>query len=94
MGTVVFPNADLKLYLDASSQERAMRRYKQLKEKGNDVSLAQVVEELTKRDDRDKQRLYAPLKPADDAVIIDTDSLNIVQVFDNVLELARKKGFA
>ncbi|WP_133129655.1 (d)CMP kinase [Legionella yabuuchiae] len=87
MGTVVFPNADLKLYLYASAEERAFRRYKQLKEKENDVSLAQVVEELQKRDERDKNRSHSPLKPADDAVLIDTTRLNIAQVFDNVLHL-------
>jgi len=87
MGTVVFPNAILKIYLYASAEERAQRRYLQLKEKGIDVSLAQVVEELVRRDARDTARLHSPLVAAADAVPIDTTGLTIVQVFKNVLEL-------
>ncbi|KGP64452.1 cytidylate kinase [Legionella norrlandica] len=87
MGTVVFPNAILKVYLYASAEERANRRYLQLKENGINVSLAQVVEELAKRDARDTERTHAPLKPAEDAVLIDTTGLTIVQVFNNVLKL-------
>ncbi|GGI77849.1 (d)CMP kinase [Legionella impletisoli] len=91
MGTVVFPEADLKLYLYASAEERAYRRYKQLKDKGNNVSLAQVVEELQKRDERDTARSHSPLKPAENSVLIDTTRLNIVQVFNNVLQLALQR---
>ena len=87
MGTVVFPQAVLKIFLDANEEERANRRYLQLKEKENNVSLAQVVEELVKRDTRDTARSVAPLKPADDAIKIDTTGLTIVQVFNHVLEL-------
>lgn len=87
MGTVVFPNAILKVFLYASEAERANRRYLQLNEKGNNVSLAQVVEELAIRDKRDTARQHAPLKAADDAVLIDTTGLTIVQVFQNVLHL-------
>jgi cytidylate kinase len=87
MGTVVFPNAFFKIFLYASEEERANRRYLQLKEKQINVSLAQVVEELAKRDSRDTGRTYAPLKAADDAIKIDTTRLSIVQVFNNVLEL-------
>ncbi len=87
MGTVVFPDAFLKIFLYADEQERANRRYLQLKEKGNNVSLAQVVEELVKRDTRDTARTHAPLKPAEDAVQIDTTRLTIVQVFNTVLKL-------
>ncbi|WP_058535276.1 (d)CMP kinase [Legionella saoudiensis] len=87
MGTVVFPDAVLKIFLYADEQERANRRYLQLKEKGNNVSLAQVVEELVKRDTRDTARTHAPLKPAEDAVQIDTTRLTIVQVFNTVLKL-------
>lgn len=87
MGTVVFPNAILKVYLYASAEERANRRYLQLKDNGINVSLAQVVEELAKRDARDTARTHAPLKPAEDAVLIDTTGLTIVQVFNNVLKL-------
>lgn len=91
MGTVVFPNADLKIYLDATPEERAKRRYLQLKDKGNDVSLAQVVEDLAKRDAKDMARKHAPLKPAADAVKIDTTDLSIVQVFNHVLKLVDKR---
>lgn len=87
MGTVVFPDAVLKIYLYASEQARAMRRYLQLKEKDNHVNLAQVVDELTTRDARDMARLHAPLKPADDAVHIDTTDLTIEEVFQRVLTL-------
>ncbi len=87
MGTVVFPDAVLKIYLYASAEERARRRYLQLKDSGNDVRLPQVVEELAKRDARDTQRTHAPLKPAQDSVQIDTTGLTIVQVFEKVLQL-------
>jgi cytidylate kinase len=87
MGTVVFPGAILKIFLYASEEERANRRYLQLKEKGINVSLAQVVEELVKRDVRDTARMHSPLKPATDAVQIDTTRLSIVQAFNNVLNL-------
>lgn len=87
MGTVVFPDAFLKIYLYASAEERARRRYLQLKDSGNDARLSQVVEELAKRDTRDTSREHAPLKPAPDAVQIDTTGLTIVQVFNKVLQL-------
>ena len=91
MGTIVFPEAALKIYLDANTEERAYRRYLQLKDSGNNASLAQVVEELVKRDARDTQRAHSPLKPADDAVRLDTTGLSIVQVFNNVLQLATQR---
>lgn len=90
MGTVVFPEAILKIYLFASAETRAERRFFQLKEKGINVSLAQVIDELAKRDARDMGRQYAPLKAADDAVLLDTTGLTIVQVFNNVLMLIDK----
>ena len=90
MGTVVFPDAILKIYLYASTEERAARRYLQLKKNGNDDSLAQVVDELVKRDARDTERAYSPLMPAKDAVQIDTTGLSIDQVFASVLQLADK----
>lgn len=93
MGTVVFPDAALKLFLYASEAERAQRRYFQLKEKGIDVSLAQVIDELAKRDKRDTERSHAPLKPAEDAVLVDTTGLTIVQVFNNVLKLVDAHTF-
>jgi len=85
MGTVVFPQAVLKIYLTASAQERAQRRYKQLKDKGMGANLSSLVEELRLRDDRDMNRQTAPLKPASDAIIIDTTSLDIEQVTDEVM---------
>ncbi|TAL61326.1 MAG: (d)CMP kinase [Legionella sp.] len=91
MGTVVFPNAILKVFLYASAEERAKRRYLQLKDKGINVTLAQVVEELLKRDTRDTARAHAPLKPADDAVEIDTTGLSITQVLAKVLELLKPR---
>lgn len=93
MGTVVFPKARLKIYLYASTEERAARRFLQLKQTGNNASLAEVVDELAKRDARDTARTHSPLKPAEDAVQIDTTGLTIVQVFDNVLQLADKRLF-
>lgn len=91
MGTVVFPDADLKIFLYASDEERINRRYLQLKEKGNDVSLAQVADELIKRDKRDKKRDHSPLKPAENAVFVDTTRSNVVQVFDYVLKLVKEQ---
>jgi len=85
MGTVVFPQAKLKIYLTASAEERAQRRYKQLKEKGIDANLSSLVEELRLRDERDMNRQTAPLKPASDAIIIDTSLLNIEQVTNEVM---------
>jgi len=85
MGTVVFPKAVLKIYLTASAEERAQRRYKQLKDKGIDANLSSLVEELRIRDDRDMNRKTAPLKPASDAIIIDTTELDIKQVTDEVM---------
>lgn len=93
MGTVVFPDAILKIYLYASAEERASRRYFQLKERGIDASLAEVVDELAKRDARDTARLHAPLKPAEDAALIDTTGLTIVQVFNSILKLIDERLF-
>ena len=84
MGTVVFPDAGVKIYLTASADERAQRRYKQLKEKGFDVNLAQLSVEITERDARDSQRTVSPLRPADDATIIDTTNLSIEDVIHRV----------
>lgn len=90
MGTVVFPEAILKIYLEASAEERAQRRYQQLKEKGFNASLAQVVDELASRDARDISRIHAPLKPASDAIFINTTGLTITQTFKKVLKLVQK----
>lgn len=94
MGTVIFPDADLKIYLTASPEERALRRFNQLKEKGISVTLGSLIEELRERDRRDSERLVAPLKPADDAVCINTDRLTIEQVVEAILvEIDQKKAF-
>lgn len=91
MGTVVFPQAELKIYLDASQSIRAERRYKQLKEKGINVNLRDVLEDLTERDRRDRLRVVAPLKPAKDAVTIDTSQMTIEQVLDRILKEAETR---
>jgi len=85
MGTVIFPDATAKVFLTASAEERARRRYKQLKEKGVSVTLDGLLREILARDARDAQRAVAPLRPADDAVLIDTTGLDIDQVVARVL---------
>lgn len=90
MGTVVFPDADVKIFLIASPEERARRRYNQLKEKEISVNLSDLIEELRERDHRDVQRTHAPLRPADDAISIDTDQLSIQQVVERVMSVVRK----
>ena len=85
MGTVIFPDASHKVFLTASADERAERRYKQLKEKGVSVTLAGLLREILARDARDANRAVAPLRPADDAVCIDTTGLGIDAVVERVL---------
>ena len=87
MGTVIFPDAQYKVFLTASAGERAKRRYKQLKEKGLDVTLASLLREIEARDARDASRAVAPLKPAADAVVVDTTGMSIGQVVAKVLSL-------
>ncbi|NOQ77470.1 MAG: (d)CMP kinase [Methylococcaceae bacterium] len=87
MGTVVFPEAENKVFLTASAEERASRRYKQLKEKGIDANLAQITKEIEARDRRDQDRAAAPLKAADDALFIDSSNLSIDQVIEEVMNL-------
>jgi CMP/dCMP kinase len=94
MGTVVFPSAALKIFLTASADERALRRYNQLKDKGSGVSLAALSREIAERDERDTRRSVAPLKPADDAIVVDSTSLDIDQVVEQVVRLARERGLA
>jgi cytidylate kinase len=91
MGTVVFPAAPLKIFLTASAEERARRRHKQLKEKGLTVNIADLSREIRERDLRDSSRPVAPLRPAEDAVILDSTGLGIEQVVDAVLALARRR---
>ena len=92
MGTVVFPQAALKIYLTASIEERAQRRYKELLEKGEDVSLPALIEQVRSRDERDMGRDASPLKPAEGAVQLDTSELSIQDVMDTVLNLTVVKG--
>ena len=84
MGTMVFPDAPYKIFLNASAEERAKRRHKQLKEKGIESNLAGLVAEISERDQRDRQRTVAPLRPADDAIELDSTSLGIDDVFHRV----------
>ena len=91
MGTVVFPEAGLKVFLTATAQERAERRHKQLKEQGNSVSIATLSRAIEERDRRDRTRAVAPLIPADDAVELDTTSLGIREVVEKVLNMVRIK---
>lgn len=94
MGTVVFPDAELKIFLTASSEERARRRFNQLKDQGINVNLSDLIKELRERDRRDQERTVAPLKPAQDAVRIDTDFLSIEQVVERIVsEIKGKKAF-
>ena len=92
MGTVVFPHAELKIYLTASTEERAQRRYKELLEKGEDVSLHALIEQVRSRDERDMGRDASPLKPAEGAVQLDTSELSVQDVMDTVLNLTVVKG--
>ncbi|MBE7926801.1 MULTISPECIES: (d)CMP kinase [Pseudomonadaceae] len=94
MGTVVFPDATLKIFLTASAEERARRRFLQLKAKGDDVNLASLLDEIRARDERDTQRAVAPLKPADDAIQLDSTALTIEQVLGQILSEVDKRDFA
>ncbi len=88
IGTVVFPEANIKIFLDASLQERARRRYAELQQRGEaDVSLARTLQEMAERDRRDSQRAHAPLRPAADAVRLDTTALTQAAVVDSLAEL-------
>ena len=87
MGTVVFPDAPLKIYLTASEDERARRRFVELNERGLDVTLSGLLQDIQARDERDMNRTVAPLVPADDAIEIDTSELSAQQVFDKVITL-------
>lgn len=88
MGTVVFPNAPVKIFLTASAEERANRRYKQLREKGIDVSLSVLAKDIAERDERDAKRQAAPLSPAVDAVVLETTGLSIDAVRERALAIA------
>lgn len=92
MGSVIFPNAILKIFLTASAETRAQRRYKQLLEKGENVTLRALVNEIEERDRRDRERSASPLVAAVDAFELDSTSLTIEQVVSQVVELWRKKS--
>jgi cytidylate kinase len=92
MGTVVFPAASLKVFLSASAEERAERRYKQLKEKGIDVSLRDLSRDIALRDRRDASRPVAPLVPAADARVIDSTTMTAVEVADRILKWLQEAG--
>jgi cytidylate kinase len=92
MGTVVFPGAELKIFLTASALERAERRYKQLIAKGENVSLPRLLEDIQERDARDSSRAVAPLVPAEDAIVIDSTAVPIEDVFAQVMQKVREKG--
>ena len=91
MGTVVFPDAPVKIFLDASPEERAQRRMLQLQESGFSVNFDRLLAEIKERDDRDRNRAIAPLVPAADALVLDSTQLSIEQVIDQALEYARTK---
>lgn len=92
MGTVVFPQAPLKIFLTASLEERARRRYNQLKQKGSDASLSALSREIAERDERDVHRAAAPLIAARDAVVIDSSGLDVAAVLAQVIELGRQRA--
>ncbi|MDD7425998.1 MAG: (d)CMP kinase, partial [[Actinobacillus] rossii] len=91
MGTVVFPNAEVKLFLDASAEERAKRRFKQLQSKGINGNFDQILAEIKERDFRDRNRPVAPLKPADDALLLDSTELSIEEVIAQALQFIESK---
>ena len=92
IGTVVFPNAQLKIFLTASVEERALRRYKELVAKGQDVDLAQLKEDIASRDKQDSERAISPLRQAEDALLLDTSDMNIEQVTTRILQLVEERA--
>jgi len=92
MGTVIFPEAPVKVFLTASAQERADRRYKQLKSKGLSASLSNILTDIQNRDERDENRTVAPLKPSEDALVIDCTHMSILDVEQKILTFIHSKG--
>ena len=90
IGTVVLPDAQVKIFLTASPEERAMRRYKELIEKGSNVDYKEVLEDLIQRDYNDSHREIAPLKPAEDGVILDTTGLNLEESIDEIIKIIKE----
>jgi cytidylate kinase len=93
MGTVVFPNADVKIFLTASAEARAQRRFEQLKQKGYDVTLPRLLSDIQARDERDSNRSVAPLLAADDALLLDSTTMDVVQVLDKAKNFIESKLF-
>ncbi|TPH12763.1 (d)CMP kinase [Litorilituus lipolyticus] len=91
MGTVVFPQAPVKIFLTASAEERAERRFNQLKEKGFDVKIGRLLDDIRQRDERDQNRKVAPLVPAEGALTLDSTDLSIQEVVNKVLSFANEK---
>ncbi|MDO8445410.1 MAG: (d)CMP kinase [Deltaproteobacteria bacterium] len=91
VGTVIFPNAEAKFFLDASLEERGKRRYKELAAKGMDVTLEQTIEDVRKRDINDSSREIAPLKMADDAVLVDSTNIGVEEVVEKMIEVVQDK---
>jgi cytidylate kinase len=92
MGSVVFPFADLKLFLEASAEARAVRRQLQLQAQGDSVSLPRLLEAIEARDAKDRNRSASPLRPAEDAVVIDSTELSADQVFERAMALITSRG--
>jgi cytidylate kinase len=91
MGTVVFPQAEAKIFLDASAEERANRRLKQLQGKGLDVKFDDLLREIQERDERDRNRPVAPLRPAEDALLLDSTTMSIDEVVEQALQYIESK---
>jgi cytidylate kinase len=92
IGTVIMPRAALKLYIDASAEERARRRHRELLAKGKDLAYTQVLADIVRRDKIDSERALSPLAVADDAVVIDTSDMGIAAVVERVLRLVVESG--
>ena len=92
IGTVVFPNAQLKIFLTASVEERAMRRYKELVAKGKQVDLEQLQKDIASRDKQDSERAISPLRQAEDALLLDTSDMDINQVTEKIMQLVQEKA--
>ena len=91
MGTVVFPEADLKIFLDASSEIRAKRRYLELQNRGQEVNMRDLIEDIEARDLLDKTRTLSPLVPADDSIIVDSSSMSLDEVLSFTKKLIKKE---
>lgn len=92
IGTCILPEADAKIFLTASTKVRALRRYKELAEKGETCNLEEIEQDIIERDQRDMNRETAPLKQADDAVLLDSSEMTIAEVIDAIIDVARSHG--